>query len=139
MYQWYNNSEILCRLVTHWGGRGRGHFGYTCSAIIKKGELKGQKVVVKVIPKAKVSSSPLCLVLNVMKCICILNYLQCLILEVHVGKNLSILWVHFLLSNFCWGFRFVPFQQPQSNQFLLNTKQKLVENKKESLLLNMDS
>ncbi|KAH0720267.1 hypothetical protein KY284_005297 [Solanum tuberosum] len=40
-------------LVTHWGGRGRGHFGYTCSAIIKKGELKGQKVVVKVIPKAK--------------------------------------------------------------------------------------
>ncbi|KAG5585749.1 hypothetical protein H5410_046183 [Solanum commersonii] len=26
---------------------GRGHFGYTCSAIIKIGELKGQKVVVK--------------------------------------------------------------------------------------------
>ncbi|KAH0655619.1 hypothetical protein KY285_030501 [Solanum tuberosum] len=32
---------------------GRGHFGYTCSAIVKIGELKGQKVVVKVIPKAK--------------------------------------------------------------------------------------
>lgn len=33
---------------------GRGHFGYTCSAKIKKGELKGQQVAVKVIPKAKV-------------------------------------------------------------------------------------
>ncbi|KAH0657981.1 hypothetical protein KY289_026729 [Solanum tuberosum] len=32
---------------------GRGHFGYTCSTIVKKGELKGQKVVVKVVPKAK--------------------------------------------------------------------------------------
>ncbi|KAG5631983.1 hypothetical protein H5410_003700 [Solanum commersonii] len=32
---------------------GRGHFGYTCFAIVKIGELKGQKVVVKVIPKAK--------------------------------------------------------------------------------------
>jgi len=35
---------------------GRGHFGYTCSARFKKGELKGQQVAVKVIPKAKVSS-----------------------------------------------------------------------------------
>lgn len=34
---------------------GRGHFGYTCSAIAKKGELKGQQVAVKVIPKAKVT------------------------------------------------------------------------------------
>ncbi|KAL5982401.1 CDPK-related kinase 5 [Asimina triloba] len=33
---------------------GRGHFGYTCSAKFKKGELKGQQVAVKVIPKAKV-------------------------------------------------------------------------------------
>ncbi|WMV58397.1 hypothetical protein MTR67_051782 [Solanum verrucosum] len=33
----------------------RGHYGYTCSAIVKKGDPKGQKVVVKVIPKAKVS------------------------------------------------------------------------------------
>lgn len=33
---------------------GRGHFGYTCSARVKKGELKGQEVAVKVIPKAKV-------------------------------------------------------------------------------------
>ncbi|GKV05455.1 hypothetical protein SLEP1_g17465 [Rubroshorea leprosula] len=32
---------------------GRGHFGYTCSAKFKKGELKGQQVTVKVIPKAK--------------------------------------------------------------------------------------
>ncbi|GKV31898.1 hypothetical protein SLEP1_g40555 [Rubroshorea leprosula] len=31
----------------------RGHFGYTCSAKFKKGELKGQQVDVKVIPKAK--------------------------------------------------------------------------------------
>lgn len=36
---------------------GRGHFGYTCSAKIKKGELKGQQVAVKVIPKAKVRYS----------------------------------------------------------------------------------
>nr|GMD53933.1 CDPK-related kinase 5-like [Ipomoea batatas] len=33
---------------------GRGHFGYTCRAKFKKGELKGQEVAVKVIPKAKV-------------------------------------------------------------------------------------
>lgn len=36
---------------------GRGHFGYTCSAIVKKGELKGQKVAVKVIPKAKMTTA----------------------------------------------------------------------------------
>lgn len=33
---------------------GRGHFGYTCCARSMKGELKGQQVAVKVIPKAKV-------------------------------------------------------------------------------------
>ena len=33
---------------------GRGHFGYTCSARFKKGDLKGHRVAVKVIPKAKV-------------------------------------------------------------------------------------
>lgn len=33
---------------------GRGHFGYTCSAKGLKGEMKGQEVAVKVIPKAKV-------------------------------------------------------------------------------------
>lgn len=33
---------------------GRGHFGYTCSAVGKKGALKGQDVAVKVIPKSKV-------------------------------------------------------------------------------------
>ncbi|GMP97855.1 hypothetical protein CsSME_00045955 [Camellia sinensis var. sinensis] len=33
---------------------GRGHFGYTCSAKGKKGNLKGQDVAVKVIPKSKV-------------------------------------------------------------------------------------
>ncbi|GAU17388.1 hypothetical protein TSUD_232640 [Trifolium subterraneum] len=32
---------------------GRGHFGYTCAARLKKGDLKGQQVAVKVIPKAK--------------------------------------------------------------------------------------
>lgn len=35
---------------------GRGHFGYTSVAKVKKGELKGQQVAVKVIPKAKVST-----------------------------------------------------------------------------------
>lgn len=35
---------------------GRGHFGYTCKAKFKKGELKGQEIAVKVIPKAKVWS-----------------------------------------------------------------------------------
>ena len=33
---------------------GHGHFGFTCSAKAKKGELKGQEVAVKVIPKSKV-------------------------------------------------------------------------------------
>lgn len=33
---------------------GRGHFGYTCAAKFKKGELKGQQVAVKIIPKSKV-------------------------------------------------------------------------------------
>lgn len=36
---------------------GRGHFGYTCKAKFKKGELKGQDVAVKVIPKVKVWNS----------------------------------------------------------------------------------
>jgi hypothetical protein len=36
---------------------GRGHFGYTCSATYKKGEHKGHKVAVKVIPKTKVQYS----------------------------------------------------------------------------------
>ncbi|KAG2705464.1 hypothetical protein I3760_05G054800 [Carya illinoinensis] len=36
---------------------GRGHFGYTCSARFKKGELKGQRVAVKVIPKAKMTTA----------------------------------------------------------------------------------
>ena len=33
---------------------GRGHFGHTCSARARKGELKGQPVAVKIISKAKV-------------------------------------------------------------------------------------
>lgn len=33
---------------------GRGHFGYTRVATAKKGELKGQQVAVKIIPKTKV-------------------------------------------------------------------------------------
>ncbi|XP_050204637.1 CDPK-related kinase 5 [Mercurialis annua] len=36
---------------------GRGHFGYTCNAKFKKGELKGQQVAVKVIPKAKMTTA----------------------------------------------------------------------------------
>ncbi|XP_020210862.1 CDPK-related kinase 5 [Cajanus cajan] len=36
---------------------GRGHFGYTCSARFKKGELKGQQVAVKGIPKAKMTTA----------------------------------------------------------------------------------
>ncbi|PKA49496.1 CDPK-related protein kinase [Apostasia shenzhenica] len=36
---------------------GRGHFGYTCCGRSKKGELKGQRVAVKVIPKAKMTTS----------------------------------------------------------------------------------
>ncbi|XP_077224335.1 CDPK-related kinase [Tasmannia lanceolata] len=36
---------------------GRGHFGYTCSARFKKGELKGQQVAVKVIPKPKMTTA----------------------------------------------------------------------------------
>ncbi|KAE8723340.1 CDPK-related protein kinase [Hibiscus syriacus] len=36
---------------------GRGHFGYTCAAKFKKGELKGQEVAVKVIPKAKMTTA----------------------------------------------------------------------------------
>lgn len=33
---------------------GRGHFGHTCSARARKGEIKGQLVAVKIISKAKV-------------------------------------------------------------------------------------
>ncbi|KZV47517.1 CDPK-related kinase 5 [Dorcoceras hygrometricum] len=36
---------------------GRGHFGYTCKARFKKGELKGQEIAVKVIPKAKMTTA----------------------------------------------------------------------------------
>ncbi|KAH7415601.1 hypothetical protein KP509_14G053400 [Ceratopteris richardii] len=36
---------------------GRGHFGHTCYAKVKKGELKGQSVAVKVINKAKMTTA----------------------------------------------------------------------------------
>ncbi|XP_039134723.1 CDPK-related kinase 3-like isoform X2 [Dioscorea cayenensis subsp. rotundata] len=36
---------------------GRGHFGHTCSARVRKGELKGQLVAVKIIPKAKMTTA----------------------------------------------------------------------------------
>ncbi|KQK21574.1 calcium/calmodulin-dependent serine/threonine-protein kinase 1 isoform X2 [Brachypodium distachyon] len=36
---------------------GRGHFGYTCAAKAKKGELKGEEVAVKVIPKSKMTTA----------------------------------------------------------------------------------
>ncbi|XP_074581256.1 CDPK-related kinase 3-like [Curcuma longa] len=35
---------------------GRGHFGNTCLATAKKGEMKGQTVAVKIIPKAKMTT-----------------------------------------------------------------------------------
>ncbi|XAR73961.1 Non-specific serine/threonine protein kinase [Bertholletia excelsa] len=48
----------------HFGGKyelgeevGRGHFGYTCKAKFKKGEIKGREVAVKVIPKAKMTTA----------------------------------------------------------------------------------
>lgn len=43
---------------------GRGHFGYTRVATGKKGEMKGQRVAVKIIPKAKVHDSYFFLLLN---------------------------------------------------------------------------
>ncbi|XP_073311081.1 CDPK-related kinase 5-like [Primulina huaijiensis] len=36
---------------------GRGHFGYTCRAKFKEGELNGQGIAVKVIPKAKMTTA----------------------------------------------------------------------------------
>ncbi|EEF32406.1 calcium-dependent protein kinase, putative [Ricinus communis] len=36
---------------------GRGHFGHTCSARVKKGELKDQPVAVKIISKAKMTTA----------------------------------------------------------------------------------
>ncbi|KAJ6400779.1 hypothetical protein OIU84_016247 [Salix udensis] len=36
---------------------GRGHFGHTCSATVKKGELKDQTVAVKIISKAKMTTA----------------------------------------------------------------------------------
>ncbi|KAK4437844.1 CDPK-related protein kinase [Sesamum alatum] len=36
---------------------GRGHFGYTCAAIARKGELQGRKVAVKIIPKSKMTTT----------------------------------------------------------------------------------
>lgn len=38
---------------------GRGHFGHTCLAKVKKGKRKGATVAVKIIPKAKVRDQPL--------------------------------------------------------------------------------
>ncbi|XXG52840.1 hypothetical protein AAC387_Pa03g1047 [Persea americana] len=39
------------------GEVGRGHFGFTCSATANKGEMKGQEVAVKVIPKSKMTTA----------------------------------------------------------------------------------
>lgn len=33
---------------------GRGHFGHTCAGRVRKGDNKGQRVAIKIIPKAKV-------------------------------------------------------------------------------------
>lgn len=50
--------------LKHFGDRyevgeevGRGHFGYTRVATAKKGELKGQQVAVKIIPKSKMTTA----------------------------------------------------------------------------------
>jgi hypothetical protein len=45
---------------------GRGHFGYTCSAKVKKGDMKGRVVAVKIIAKAKVEFI-LLLLINVLE------------------------------------------------------------------------
>ncbi|GAB4847010.1 CDPK- kinase 5 [Ancistrocladus abbreviatus] len=39
------------------GEVGRGHFGYTRVAVVKKGAMKGQRVAVKIIPKAKMTTA----------------------------------------------------------------------------------
>lgn len=52
---------------------GRGHFGYTCSAKFKKGELKGQQVAVKVIPKAKVCTLLLMMLILLVVILCSLH------------------------------------------------------------------
>ncbi|XP_065044304.1 calcium/calmodulin-dependent serine/threonine-protein kinase 1-like isoform X2 [Musa acuminata AAA Group] len=36
---------------------GRGHFGYTCTAKEKKGDMKGEEVAIKVVPKAKMTTA----------------------------------------------------------------------------------
>ncbi|CAN6192733.1 unnamed protein product [Urochloa humidicola] len=36
---------------------GRGHFGHTCSAVVKKGDYKGHTVAVKIISKAKMTTA----------------------------------------------------------------------------------
>lgn len=73
---------------------GRGHFGYTCSAKFKKGERKGQKVAVKVIPKSKVGRFPILLTSACLACICF----DCQSLNHQFFFPLSILWVRFVLS-----------------------------------------
>ncbi|PSS21305.1 CDPK-related protein kinase [Actinidia chinensis var. chinensis] len=56
--------DKVFRYSKHFGNKyeigeevGRGHFGYTCKAKFKKGELKGQEVAVKVIAKAKMTTA----------------------------------------------------------------------------------
>lgn len=44
---------------------GRGHFGHTCWAKGKKGELKGQAVAVKIVSKAKVCVGLFCMYIYV--------------------------------------------------------------------------
>lgn len=47
---------------------GRGHFGHTCSARGKKGELKDQPLAVKIISKAKVHCPPFNSIYNLLFC-----------------------------------------------------------------------
>lgn len=53
---------------------GRGHFGHTCSAKGKKGELRDQPVAIKIISKDKVSNAIRFFVHYKCQCICIVRF-----------------------------------------------------------------
>ncbi|KAE8813141.1 putative disease resistance RPP13-like protein 2 [Hordeum vulgare] len=65
-----DGAEVECLLDKAFGFRenckakyelgeevGRGHSGYVCAAVVKKGKYKGQTVAVKIIPKAKMTTA----------------------------------------------------------------------------------
>jgi hypothetical protein len=71
---------------------GRGHFGFTCAAKCKKGELKGEDVAVKVIPKAKVRAYPLSPPV-VISSVCSLTCVQCSLLSFVLDWILPFPWL----------------------------------------------